>query len=217
MVSVYGIAAAERAQWASRMIDRSGDYGAVTALSGQLGVSRQTLYEWKATGRRALEAAFAPAASAPAVRPGLERAVLTLLVEGHASVRGIRDCLAEMGFGAVRLGTIGEVVGAARGPAHGRLGRGLSELGAQARAVARQAARVAAGGRPRGSRPRADEAAHAAHLAAASAAAAALGYLGRQLRLLLGVVVLAHGRPLSAAEPAAAPAALPHVLAERAP
>jgi len=303
------------------MIDRSGDYGAVTALSGQLGVSRQTLYEWKATGRRALEAAFAPAASAPAVRPGLERAVLTLLVEGHASVRGIRDCLAEMGFGAVGLGTIGEVVGAAggraldwlaqlRGPAaarglaldeiygnqrrggylsvvdtasglvwaaagpvavdheswtlvlwdlaergvrwsrtvadgggaigracravdpegehardvwhvlhrcgqaQGRLDRRLSELRAQAPAVARQAARVAAGGRPRGSRPRADEAAHAAHLAAASAAAAALGYLGRQLRLLLGVVVLAHGRPLSAAERAAELAALAQLLAE---
>src|SRR5438093_483809 len=50
MVPVHGILPNERAQWASRLIDRSGDYGAVTALSGQLGVSRPTLYERSAVG-----------------------------------------------------------------------------------------------------------------------------------------------------------------------
>src|SRR5216683_5764798 len=110
MVPRDASAAGARAQWASLMISRAGEYGVVTVLSRQLGVSRQTLYVGKATGLRALEQAFAPKGSAPAARPELERAVLTLLVEGHASDRGIRACLAGLGWGPVSLGAISAVV-----------------------------------------------------------------------------------------------------------
>jgi hypothetical protein len=99
----------ERAQVVSQMIAQAGEYGVVTALSRSFGVSRQTLYTWEAVGLAALEAAFTPAAPAPIRTPSLERAVLTLLVEGHASYRGIHACLAALGYGHVSLGTIATI------------------------------------------------------------------------------------------------------------
>ncbi len=59
----------------------------MTALSRTVGVSRQTLYTWTERGRAALEQAFAsPVAAVAAVADArLERDILTLLVEGHAS------------------------------------------------------------------------------------------------------------------------------------
>jgi hypothetical protein len=55
--------------------------------------------------------------------------------------------------------------------------------------VARQAARVAAGGKPRGSRATSDLAAHRAAVRWARGVAGALAYLTGELRRLLGVVV----------------------------
>jgi hypothetical protein len=105
---------AQRAQVVSQMIAHAGEYGAVTALSRAVAASRQTLYGWEARGLAALEAAFTPAAPAPVVTPALERAVLTLLVEGHASYRGIQACLRALGPGEVSLGAIAAIVGAAQ-------------------------------------------------------------------------------------------------------
>jgi transposase-like protein len=96
------------------MIEQAGTDGAVTALSRAVGVSRQTLYAWAARGRAALEAAFAAAPPAPVVPPALARAVLTLLVEGHASYRGLQRCLQALGYGPVSLGTIAAIVGTAQ-------------------------------------------------------------------------------------------------------
>ncbi len=100
----------ERAQVVSQMITHAGEYGLVTSLSRTLGVSRQTLYAWEAVGLAALEAAFTPAAPAPIRSPALERAVLTLLVEGHASYRGIQACLSAVGAEPVSLGTIAAII-----------------------------------------------------------------------------------------------------------
>ena len=99
----------QRAQVVSQMIAHAGDYGLVTTLSRTLGVSRQTLYAWEAIGVAALEAAFTPAAPTTVVTPALERAVLTLLVDGHASYRGIHACLEALGYGDVSLGTIAAI------------------------------------------------------------------------------------------------------------
>lgn len=97
----------ERAQIASTMIAHVGDYGMVTALSHAHAISRQALYAWKATALAALIPAFV---REPSVRPAVsERLILTLLVQGHASERGIQACLAELGR-AVGLGTISEVI-----------------------------------------------------------------------------------------------------------
>src|SRR5260370_32899635 len=60
-----------------------------------IGVSRQTLYRWKATGQAALEQALRPVSTPARTESNgqIERAILTLLVEGHASYRGIQRCL----------------------------------------------------------------------------------------------------------------------------
>lgn len=55
-------------------------------------------------------AAFTPAPPAGDVPPVLARAILTLLVEGHARVRGIQTCLRTLQHQTVRLATIGAVM-----------------------------------------------------------------------------------------------------------
>jgi len=80
-------------------------------LSQQIGVARQTLYRWKARGQAALEAAFSPVAPRAEGGPAhLERAILTLLLEGHASYRGIQACLQVLLGQHVSLGKIAGVV-----------------------------------------------------------------------------------------------------------
>jgi hypothetical protein len=83
----------------------------------------------------------------------------------------------------------------------GRLDRWVAELESQTAVVARQAARVAVGQRPRGKRPRTDLAAHAAVVAQARAVADGLRYLLQMLHELSEVVVVSRdGRLLD--EPA---------------
>jgi transposase-like protein len=103
----------QRAQGVAQMIAHSGEYGVVTGLSRQLGVSRQTLYSWCDQGLRALEQVFTPASLAVNPPPALERAILTLLVAGHASYRGIQACLRVLQPQPVRLATIAAVIQAA--------------------------------------------------------------------------------------------------------
>jgi len=104
----------QRAQWVSQMLAQQGHYGLVTQLSRQAGVSRQTLYTWAKSGRRALEHAFTPAAAAPQLRPALARQILELLVESHSSYRGIQVCLARLTGQMVSLGTIAAVIAEAQ-------------------------------------------------------------------------------------------------------
>jgi hypothetical protein len=100
----------------------AGRYGTVTALSRACGVSRQTLTTWREGGRQALLTALTAApAPAPMTDPDLTRAVLTLLVCGHASYRGIQDCLAALWGRHVGLGTIQGVVAEAGRRAQGCL------------------------------------------------------------------------------------------------
>jgi hypothetical protein len=82
-------------------------------MSRNYQVSRQTLYSWKERGHSALEAAFEPRKVQREAAQQLERAVLTLLVEGHASYRGIQTCLKELLGVSVSLGTITAIVQAA--------------------------------------------------------------------------------------------------------
>ena len=285
----------QRAAWVGRLLAQAGEYGVVTELSRSVGVSRQSLYAWRARGLAALAAAFAPPAP-PVVTPGLERAILTLLVAGHASYRGLQRCLRELRRQEVSLGTIAAVVGeaqrralawlaghappsaralaldeiygndrhgaylsvvdtasgavwAAEGPlpvdqeswtltlweaqarglrwhatvhdgggavaaacaavdpqgqhgrdvwhvlhrcaqAQGRLDRRVAREQARGATLARRAARLAAGERPRGAAPRVDEATQAATVAQARRTADDVRYLTRELQALLEVVVV---------------------------
>jgi hypothetical protein len=71
-----------------------------------------------------------------------------------------------------------------------RLDRAVTQLTDRTAAVTRQAARVAAGQRPRGRRPQADVAAHAAAVAQAQRVADAVRFLTQELRRLWEVVVI---------------------------
>jgi len=295
----------ERAVWVGYLLAHAGEYGVVTALSQAVAVSRQTLYTWRERGRAALERAFLPAAAPPAAPADLERDILTLLVEGHASERGIQRCLRQVGQREASLGTISAVVREAQGralalvtrqappqeravaldemygrdrrgaylnivdvesgavwaaegplpvdgetwtlalwlaqerglrlrravsdggaamaqglrvadpqvPLHrdvwhvlhhcgqvqGRLDRRQADLEERTATVARQAARVAAGRRPRGQHPVTDAHAHAMAVAQATQAADNLRYLTTELHALLEVVVPGQGDVLDSA------------------
>ncbi len=114
MVQRHDSTPTQRAQVVAQMIASAGDYGVVTHLSRQLGVSRQTLYSWTQRGCQALEQAFLPRPAPPTVTPALERAVLTLLVEGHASIRGIQACLRVTTHQHVSVGTISTIIAEAQ-------------------------------------------------------------------------------------------------------
>jgi transposase-like protein len=100
----------QRAYWVSELIAHEGSYGGVGQMSRDHGVSRQSLYTWKAKGQDALQAVFAPKEQARAAEPELERAVLTLLGEAHTSYRGMHTCLESLLGLHVSLGTIVSIV-----------------------------------------------------------------------------------------------------------
>lgn len=317
---------AQRAAWVRRLLTPQREYGLVTLVSQEAGVSRKTLYQWEGLARRALEAAFAPA---EVVRPVVDRTrqVLSLLVETHASERGIQAALAAVTGESLSLGSISAIrqeaerralrwmatqappgarplaldeiyskdrrgaylhvvdaasyaVWVAAGPlavdadtwtlvlweaqerglrfeatsadggaalsaalrvvdpdgqhgrdpwhvlhvgsqALGRLDRWVTDLDRQTAVVERQAARVAAGQRPRGKHPRTDLDAHAAVVAQARGVADGLRYLLNVLHDLVEVVVVSRdGRLLDETarrDEAAALLALLHDLAPAAP
>ena len=99
----------QRAQWASYLLVHTGEYGLITRLSQAIGVSRPTLYAWRQRAHLALMQAFTAPLPAPAAVADLERQVLTLLLEGHASERGIGTCLrvlTQQGIGLDRISAI---------------------------------------------------------------------------------------------------------------
>jgi hypothetical protein len=110
MARRHGSTAGERVGWVSQMLGGSGTYGLVTLLSRTVGVSRQTLYTWAEQGRSALEEAFQPRASEVVSTPEVERQVLSLLVEAHATTRGIQASLWQVTRRRVSLGTISAIV-----------------------------------------------------------------------------------------------------------
>ncbi len=113
MIYTHSSTPSQRAYWVSKLVASEGTYGVVSQMSRNYQVSRQTLYSWKARGQRVLEAAFEPRKVQREAAQQLERAVLTLLVEGHASYRGIQACLKELLGLDVSLGTITAIVQAA--------------------------------------------------------------------------------------------------------
>src|SRR5450759_398764 len=127
MIQLHSSTSHQRAQWVSTLVAQEGTYGIISQLSQQAEVSRQTLYSWKAKGQRALEAAFEP--KQPKAPMQLERAVLTLLLEGHASYRGIQTCLAVLLGQQVSLGTITAIVQSAGQRAQGWLEQQVAKQG----------------------------------------------------------------------------------------
>src|SRR5436853_4549639 len=112
MVHSHSSTASQRVHIVNQLLAHAGTYGEISQMSRSRRVSRQTLYTWKQKGQRALEAAFdPPKPQARAAKPvDLQRAVLTRLLEGHASYRGIQTCLAVLLGQHVSLGTITAIV-----------------------------------------------------------------------------------------------------------
>jgi transposase-like protein len=110
MVRTHPSTPAQRAQSAVYMLAHQGDYGIVTRLSRELGVSRPTLYLWREQARQALVATFTPPASTPPLTPALERHVLTVWVNAHASNRGIQTCIRTLTRAGISLTTIADIL-----------------------------------------------------------------------------------------------------------
>jgi len=111
MIHTHSSTPSQRAQWVSALLAHEGRYGEVSQLSRSSVLSRQTLYAWKTKGQRALEGALAPKQSQQQTKaPMVQRAVQMLLIQGHASYRGIQACLKELLGLEVSLGTISAIV-----------------------------------------------------------------------------------------------------------
>lgn len=93
MVQHHGSTVEQLQQWSADMIAHAGEYGLVTRLRRESGLSRPTLYAIKRRAQQALHQAFAPPQTVGTATPALERQVLTLLVHAHATQRGIQTCL----------------------------------------------------------------------------------------------------------------------------
>src|SRR5229473_1881360 len=99
----------ERVSMVSQMLANP-MYGLVSQLGRAHQVSRQTLYRWAATGRQALEEALGHQLLPPKQNEAISLVVLTLLIETHASYRGIQTCLRELHGVHVSLGRIVGIV-----------------------------------------------------------------------------------------------------------
>ena len=100
----------QRVQMVSELIANAGQYGMVSSVSSRHGVSRQSLYSWRAKGEEALREVFFPKQERREEEQSLERAVLILFTEGHASYRGIQVCLESLLGIHVSIGKITSIV-----------------------------------------------------------------------------------------------------------
>src|SRR5438128_3415459 len=114
MVHAHPSTPDQRVQSASQMIARKHEYGFVTRLSRETGVSRPTLYAWKARAAQALDQAFLDTSAATVLTASLERQILSLLVEGHNSYSNIQTCLRTLTRQRLSIGTIAAVVAEAQ-------------------------------------------------------------------------------------------------------
>src|SRR5688572_27047090 len=105
MVRTHPSTPEQRAQLATAMLTHRGEYGFITQLSREQGISRPTLYAWRRQAERALQAAFSPPASVPPITPHLARQVLTIW-SAHSSARDIQSCFQALSAQGVSLTTI---------------------------------------------------------------------------------------------------------------
>lgn len=100
----------QRRAWIVQLLASSGCHGLVSQLSREHHVSRQTLYRWKQKAEQALHEVFESDSKSADVREQVEREVLTLLVEAHASYRQIQSCLHKLLGISLSLGSICRMV-----------------------------------------------------------------------------------------------------------
>ena len=101
---------ADRIRLASAMLAHEGTYGYVSQLSREQNRSRQSLYVLKARGQKGMEREFRPEGQLTEEEIQIRRAVLTLLVMGHANREGIQLCLSELLGVHVSTGKISAII-----------------------------------------------------------------------------------------------------------
>lgn len=106
----YCTTAAQRIRLASSMIAHEGAYGHVSQLSREHTISRQTLYTLRAKGQDGMESVFYPKGQQTGEEVWIEQAVLTLLVETHASREGIQQCIEKLLGVHVSTGKISAII-----------------------------------------------------------------------------------------------------------
>ncbi len=101
---------AHRIHLASSLLAHEGEYGFVSQLSREHTISRQSLYTLKSRGQEAMERVFIPKQQPRQQKMLIERAVLLLFTEAHASREGIQHCIEEMLGVHVSLGTVSSII-----------------------------------------------------------------------------------------------------------
>jgi hypothetical protein len=101
---------AQRLRLASSMIAHEGIYGHVSQLSREHDISRQSLYKLRVQGQKGMERVFYPKERETEEEIGIPQAVLTLLVEGHASREGIQRCIEKLLGIHVSTGKISAII-----------------------------------------------------------------------------------------------------------
>ncbi len=132
MVHAHPSTPEQRAQWTTMMLAHQGEYGLVTRLSRENGVSRPTLYAWRAQAQQALRQTFAAPEPPARITPALERQVLTVW-QAHSSDRDIQTCFRALAQRGIALPTITAILQEAEQRALRYL---ATHLPATARAVA---------------------------------------------------------------------------------
>lgn len=99
----------QRIEWVINLLTRS-SYGLISQYSREYQISRQTLYRWKQKAEQALKDTFHVQQQATAPSQEVEKEVLTLLVETHASYRQIQSYLQNTFGYSLSLGTICAIV-----------------------------------------------------------------------------------------------------------
>lgn len=104
----------QRSQWVSKLLADPEQHGLLSQCNRSLKISCQTLYRWKAAGQKALHETLCANRHVKSRSVQVERVILTLLVQAHASYRGIQACLKDLFGLQVSLGTITAVIRQAR-------------------------------------------------------------------------------------------------------
>jgi hypothetical protein len=99
----------ERVHMISQMLAQP-THGMVSELSRAHQVSRQTLYRWATTGRQVLEEALGKRPLPMKHTTPVPLLILTMLIETHASYRGIQSTLKSLHGIEMSLGTIARVI-----------------------------------------------------------------------------------------------------------
>jgi transposase-like protein len=109
MVRAHPSTPAERAQWTALIFAHQGEYGIVTRLSRDVGVSCPTLYAWRQQAHAALLHVFTPLAPQPGVSSIQARQILTAWII-HASTRGVQLAMRKLAAQGLSLPTISAVL-----------------------------------------------------------------------------------------------------------